>query len=178
MDEVRLETERLILRMFRESDFKQYSKICADPEVMRFLRSAGKPPTAFEVWRQMAFFIGHWQFRGYGMWAVEEKASGDLVGRIGFLYPAGWPDFELGWTLRRESWGRGYATEGARRALDYAFAELKREHVISLINKDNLASIRVAERIGERLEGKTDLMGQEVLVYGVERSDVDKPPHK
>ena len=178
MDEVRLETERLILRMFRESDFEQYSKICADPLVMRFL-SNGKPLTALEVWRQMAFFIGHWQFRGYGMWAVEEKASGDLVGRIGFLYPAGWPGFELGWTLRRESWGRGYATEGARRALAYAFAELKREHVISLINKDNLASIRVAERIGERLEGKTDLMGQEVLVYGVERSgDVGKPPHK
>src|SRR5437773_4072764 len=141
MNEVTLETERLLMRWFRESDFEQYSRICADAEVMRFLND-GRPMTDLEVWRQMAYFIGHWHFRGYGIWAVEEKESGGLVGRIGFINPTGWPGFELGWTLGRDSWGKGYATEGASRALDYAFTELERDHVISLIAPENLGSIK------------------------------------
>lgn len=166
---VELETERLILRMFREDDFDSYARICADPDVMRYL-AEGKPYTRAEAWRHMAFLIGHWQLRGYGHWAVEEKASGHIIGRIGFLNPEGWPGFEIGWTLGREYWGKGYAAEGARRALHYAFTELDRDHVISLIHPDNQASIRVAERLGERLEGKADVFGKEVLVYGVMRA--------
>ena len=166
---VTLETERLILRMFREDDFADYAKICDDPEVMRYL-GEGKPYTRLEAWRHMAFLVGHWHLRGYGHWAVEEKASGRLVGRIGFLNPEGWPGFEVGWTLARECWGRGYATEGARRALDYAFTELDRDHVISLIHPDNQASIRVAERLGEKLEGKAEVFGKEVSVYGIDRA--------
>jgi RimJ/RimL family protein N-acetyltransferase len=167
MTEIILETERLILRFFREDDFEQYARICADPEVMRFL--GGQPLTDFEAWRQMAYFVGHWYFRGYGMWAVEERSTGSLVGRIGFIYPAGWPGFELGWALARDSWGKGYATEGAHRALKYAFTEMNRDHIISLIAPDNTASIRVAERLGEKVESKTELFGKEVLVYGITR---------
>jgi len=164
---VQLETERLTLRMWRNEDFEAYARICADPEVMRFL--GGKTFTRLEAWRHMAFLVGHWQLLGYGHWAVEEKASGDVIGRLGFLNPEGWPGFEIGWTLGREHWGKGYAVEGARRALEYAFTELDRDHVISLIHPDNRASIKVAEKIGERLEGKTELMGIEVLVYGIDR---------
>ena len=167
MNEVILETDRLILRMFRESDFEAYARLCADPEVMRFL--GGKTFDRIEAWRNMASIIGHWHLRGYGHWAVEEKASGKLAGRIGFLNPEGWPGFELGWTLAREFWGRGYATEGAQSALKYGFYELNREHIISLIHPENKASIRVAERLGERLEGKTELLGTEVLIYGMVR---------
>ena len=167
MREIRLDTQRLILRMWREEDFEPYAEICADAEVMRFL--GGQPFTRLDAWRHMSFLIGHWHLRGYGHWAVEEKASGRLVGRIGFLNPEGWPGFELGWTLGRPYWGRGYATEGARRALTYAFTELDRDHVISLIHPDNRASISVAERLGERVEGKTELSGTELLVYGVDR---------
>ncbi|HVF86411.1 MAG TPA: GNAT family N-acetyltransferase [Pyrinomonadaceae bacterium] len=166
---VTLETERLTLRMFRDDDLDNYAKICADPEVMRYL--GGKPMNRVEAWRQIAFFVGHWHLRGYGLWAVEEKASGNLVGRIGFLNPEGWPGFEIGWTLGREYWGKGYATEGARRALQYAFTELNREHVISLIHPDNQPSIHVAERLGEKLEGRTELFDHEVLVYGIWRAD-------
>lgn len=167
---VRLETERLILRMLSLDDAEDYARICADPEVMRYL-GEGKPLSKLEAWRSMAFMVGHWQLLGYGIFAVEEKASGKLVGRIGFLNPAGWPGFELGWTLARESWGKGYASEGARRALRYAFEELNRDHVISLIIPDNTPSIKVAERLGEKLEGKTELMGHEVLIYGIDRAD-------
>jgi RimJ/RimL family protein N-acetyltransferase len=168
MYEVILETDRLILRMFRSEDFDAYARLCADPEVMRFL--GGKTFERIEAWRNMASIIGHWHLRGYGHWAVEEKASGRLAGRIGFMNPEGWPGFELGWTLAREFWGRGYATEGAQRALEYGFRELDRNHIISLIHPDNKASIRVAERLGEKLEGKTDLLGTEVLIYGIDRT--------
>src|SRR5215510_16473925 len=110
MDEVTLETDRLLLRTFREEDFEDYASFCADPEVMRFL--GGKTLNRLEAWRHIAFMIGHWHLRGYGPWAAIEKATGKLVGRIGFLNPVGWPAFELGWTLGRPFWGKGYATEG------------------------------------------------------------------
>jgi RimJ/RimL family protein N-acetyltransferase len=165
---VRLETERLILRMWRNEDFEAYARICADAEVMRYL--GGKTFTPLEAWRHMAFLVGHWHLLGYGHWAVEEKASGDVIGRLGFLNPEGWPGFEIGWTLAREHWGKGYAVEGARRALEYAFTELDRDHVISLIHPENRASIKVAERLGEKLEGETELLGIDVLVYGIDRT--------
>ena len=168
---IRLETERLVLRMWREDDFETYARICADPDVMRYLTPEGRPLTRAEAWRQLAYIAGHWHLRGYGHWAVEEKESGRLVGRLGFLNPEGWPEFEIGWTLARESWGKGYATEGARRALAYAFEELDREHVISLIRPGNEPSVRVAERIGEKREGTTDVLGMEVMVYGISREE-------
>jgi RimJ/RimL family protein N-acetyltransferase len=164
-----LETERLRLRMFRQDDLDAYAAICADPEVMRYLGD-GKALGRAEAWRQMAMILGHWSLRGFGLWALEERASGALVGRIGFFQPEGWPGFELGWMLRRESWGKGYATEGTRRALTHAFTEMGRDHVISLIRPANQPSIRVAERLGEMLEGRTELYGQDVLVYGIART--------
>jgi len=126
MNAVTLETERLRLRMFREDDFESYASICADAEVMRYI-ATGKPFTRLEAWRHKTFLIGHWQLRGYGPWAVEEKSSRRMIGRIGFLDPDGWPGFEIGWTLAREVWGKGYATEGARRAMEYAFTELNQD---------------------------------------------------
>ena len=101
--------------------------------------------------------------------AVEEKATQKMIGRIGFLNPEGWPGFEIGWTLARHAWGKGYATEGAKVALQYAFKELDQRHVISLIHPDNVASMKVAERIGEKFERKTRLFEWDVLVYGIDR---------
>ena len=167
LNEIQLETDRLILRMWRLSDFDTYASMCADPEVMRYL--GGNVFDRPQAWRHMSFLVGHWHLLGYGNWAVEEKATGDFVGRIGFMNPEGWPGFEIGWTLRRQSWGRGYATEGAKRALMYAFKELDKDHVISLIHPDNHGSKRVAERLGEKLEGQTELMGIQVLIYGIDR---------
>ena len=164
-----LETERLKLRMWRESDLDDYAALTADPLVMRYLQP-GKPPfTRADAWRSIAFFMGHWQMRGYGHWAVEEKASGRMIGRIGFLNPEGWPGFEIGWTLARHAWGKGYATEGGRRALEYAFKTLGQRHVISLIHPENTPSMRVAERLGEKREGTHRFDELEVIVYGVDR---------
>jgi RimJ/RimL family protein N-acetyltransferase len=164
-----LETDRLKLRMWRETDIDDYAAMCADPAVMKYL-TMGKLFTRAEAWRSIAFFMGHWEMRGYGHWAVEEKSTGRMIGRIGFLNPEGWPGFEIGWTLARHVWGKGYATEGATRALAYAFQELDRRHVISLIHPDNTPSIAVAERLGETLEGNARNNDVDLLVYGIDRS--------
>lgn len=168
MNKLQLGTDRLILRQWREEDFEPYAEICADEQVMRYL--GGKTFTRAETWRHMAFLIGHWHLRGYGHFAVEEKATGSFVGRIGFLNPDGWPGFEIGWTLGRKFWGKGYATEGARSALAYAFNELDKDHVISLIHPENQASMRVAERLGEQREGTAEILGIQVLVFGIDRA--------
>ena len=155
--------------MFRQDDLDAYAAMCADAEVMRYLGD-GKPLTRPDAWRQIAMILGHWQLRGYGLLALEERGTGALVGRAGFFEPEGWPGFELGWMLRRSSWGKGYATEAARRLLRHAFTDLARERVISLIRAANAPSIRVAERLGERPDGRTEIFGQEALVYAIDRA--------
>jgi RimJ/RimL family protein N-acetyltransferase len=165
-----LETERLRLRGFRHTDLDAYARFCADPEVMRYI-AAGMPLNRGEAWRQMAFFAGHWSLLGYGMWALEEKESGVLVGRVGFLQPPEWPDFELGWLLGRPFWGRGYALEAARVALTYAFETLGRDRVISLIRPANHRSIKLAKQLGERLVEEVEIFGGTAMLY-----EVRKPP--
>jgi RimJ/RimL family protein N-acetyltransferase len=155
--------------MFRETDLDAYAAMCADAEVMRHLGD-GRVLARPDTWRQMAMILGHWTLRGFGLLALEEKATGALVGRAGFYEPEGWPGFELGWMLRRESWGKGYATEAARRLLAHAFTELNRERLISLIRPANAPSIRVAERLGERPEGRAELFGDEALIYAIDRA--------
>jgi RimJ/RimL family protein N-acetyltransferase len=112
--------------------------------------------------------IGHWYLRGFGVWALEEKATGKLVGRSGFLHPVGWPDFELGWTLARAAWGKGYATEAAEAALKHAFTVMQRPYVISLIRPDNVRSQQVATRIGETLAGECQLLGSVAQIHRID----------
>ena len=161
---VTLETPRLLLRQFRAADLDAYAAMSADAEVMRYI-GTGVTLTRMEAWRSMAAMLGHWQMLGYGMWALEDKASGALVGRAGFIDPPGWPGFELGWLLAREHWGRGYAIEAAQAALRYGQETLKRDRIISLIRPGNERSVRVAEKLGERLSGETELLGSKALVY-------------
>ncbi len=165
-----LETQRLILRAFCEKDSDAYAEMCADPEVMRYIGN-GRPLSRAEAWRSMATILGHWQLRGYGMWAVEERQSSVMIGRIGCWQPEGWPGFEIGWTLRRAYWGFGYATEAAKATMAHAFNELQQSHVISLIRPENAASRRVAQKLGEKLEGTTEIFGSEAVIYGISRED-------
>lgn len=173
---VTLETDRLILRMLTGDDLDAYAAMCADAEVMRFL-GEGQPLSRHMAWRHLAAMIGHWHMRGYGFWAVEERATGVFAGRIGCWYPEGWPGLEVGWTLCRPFWGRGYATEGARAALQFAFEHLQQPHMISLIHPENAASIRVAERLGERSTGPIDVFGKPALAYKITRAEWDAGNH-
>jgi RimJ/RimL family protein N-acetyltransferase len=163
-----LDTPRLKLRQFSAGDVPAYAAMCADAEVMRYIAS-GQPQTADEAWRSMAIFLGHWQLRGYGMWALEHRDSGTLIGRVGYIDPPGWPGFELGWLLARGHWGHGYAREAATAALTHAFEVLQRQRVISLIRPQNRRSITLAEALGYRLAESIELMGDEALVYEVRR---------
>jgi RimJ/RimL family protein N-acetyltransferase len=160
-----LHTERLVLRGFTRDDFEPFSTIVADPEVVRYLDN-GAPISREDCWRGMALFIGHWHLRGYGWWAVEERDTGDFLGRIGLYNPEGWPGIEVGWLLRRDTWGAGLATEGATAAIDFAFDVVGASHVISLIDPRNARSIRVAEKLGERYEADLVFKDKTLLTYG------------
>ncbi len=157
-------TPRLRLRPFVEADWPAYAAMCADAEVMRHI-GAGGPQSKEDAWRTMATFLGHWALCGYGMYALEHRESGLLLGRVGYLDPPGWPGFELGWLLAREHWGHGYAREAAAAALRHAFEHMRRERVISLIRPGNQRSIAIAEALGEQLHGEIEMLGGTALVY-------------
>lgn len=165
-----LETERLRLREICPDDVEAYCALCADAEVMRHL--GGQPWDEQTAWRHLAMLIGHWTLRGYGSWAVEEKASGDFLGRVGFIHPAGWPEFEMGWALARASWGRGFATEAASAAKRYAFEEMGRSEFISLIAPGNVASQRVAQKLGAFHDGDTEVKGIPVEIWRTRRASL------
>ena len=164
-----LETERLVLRPFRDADVDAYAALCADPQVMKFLNATGSTISRADAWRQMSMYLGHWELRGFGTWAVEERATGRFAGRVGLHYPDGWPDRELGWTLAREFWGKGYAGEAARAAITHAFGTLGWSHLVSLIHPDNHPSARLAERLGYRLAGTAEVVGLHLNMHRLDR---------
>lgn len=163
---ITLRTDRLLMRLPREQDLDEYARMLGDEETMRYM---GGTIDRKGTWRQIAMMLGHWQIRGYGLWAVEDRDTGRYLGRVGFINPEGWPGFEIGWLLGREYWGRGYATEAARAALDWAFSTLSETHVISLIHPENRNSIRVAEKLGEKPEGESQVGDIDVVIYGMDR---------
>ena len=158
-----LATERLVLRGFRDEDTDAFAAMTADAEVMEWL---GGTMERDDAWRHMAALTGHWTLRGFGRWALEDRASGELVGHAGLWYPEGWPAIEVGWTLARAYWGRGLATEAARAAIAYGRDELDLETVVSLIHPDNPRSQRVAERLGmSATERRFDYRGHRLVVW-------------
>ena len=111
-----IETERLILRPWRASDIAPNSAMLSDPGTARFIAADGKPVTTeIAGWRNAGVMAGHWALHGFGMFVVEEKASGHYVGRVGPWCPPGWPGFEVGWGIAKEFRGKGYAVEAAAR---------------------------------------------------------------
>ncbi|WP_365715544.1 GNAT family N-acetyltransferase [Shimia sp.] len=143
-----LETDRLILRAHRESD------IASEIEFFQTAPSkmVGGPKAADDVWRYISMMMGHWALRGYGLWALEEKATGTYVGRAGLWMPLGYDEPEIGWTLMNHATGKGYATEAAQTARAYAYDVLGWDTAVSLTLPENTASQAVAKRLGASLE--------------------------
>ena len=158
-----IKTDRLILRAPQPSDFDAYAAFVADP------RSAmtGGPMERPAAWRSFATELGHWTIRGYGLMTVLEKGSDKIVGQVGFWYPEGWPEVELGWRLFGGFEGKGLATEAATELLNYAATTLGWAPMISVIAPGNARSIKLAERLGAKLE-RSDWKtpsGKPTLIY-------------
>jgi RimJ/RimL family protein N-acetyltransferase len=146
-DELQLETARLILRPPRLEDLDAWSVMMADEETARFI--GGVAPRSI-CWRQLMTLIGAWHAHGFAMFSVIEKQSGRWIGRLGPWQPEGWPGTEIGWAIVRDRWGRGYAGEGAIAAINWAFDTLGWSNIIHSIAPENLASQRVAQKLGSR----------------------------
>lgn len=158
-----LDTERLLLRAFRPDDLDPFADIVADPEVIKRATYDGTTMTRAQAWNWLCLMLGHWHMRGHGIWGVEEKSTGVLIGRIGLQFLDWFEDVELVWMLARSAWGKGYASEGARAAIDFGFNELGLGRMAAVIHKDNVPSIRLAERLGMEME--KEVKRQEIPFY-------------
>ena len=148
-----IETERLILRPHRAEDFDDLAALWADPEVTRFI--GGRPSTAEESWARLLRYGGLWGLLGFGYWAVRDRASGRVVGEVGFadFHRGLGPDFdgtpEIGWVLAPRAHGRGLAREAAGAALAWGDAR-SWPRTVCIIAPDNAPSLRLAEACGFR----------------------------
>jgi RimJ/RimL family protein N-acetyltransferase len=145
----KLETARLILRPTAAEDFESWAALMAD-DASHFI---GGPQARSVAWRGFISVAGAWAIQGYSMFSVIEKASGLWVGRVGPWVPEGWPGTEVGWAVAKPAYGKGYATEAATAAIDWAFETLGWTDVIHCIDPENIASQRVAERLGSTNRG-------------------------
>jgi RimJ/RimL family protein N-acetyltransferase len=148
LDDLHIETPRLILRPPRLEDFDAWAEFLADDVATRYLGGTQLRSTA---WRTFMCMCGCWHMTGIAMFSVIEKATGNWVGRLGPWFPEGWPAQEVGWGIARGHWGKGYASEGASAAMDFAFDVLGWPEVIHAIHEDNLASQGVARKLGSKL---------------------------
>jgi RimJ/RimL family protein N-acetyltransferase len=164
-----VETERLILRDHRLSDFDAYAALWRNPLVTRFI--GGRARTREESWIRFLRHAGMWHHIGFGFWAIEEKASGAMVGEGGFhelkrdIQPSLEGTLETGWSLLPHVHGKGYATEAIRGMLGWAAANRPEMTITCFIDPDNLASIRVAEKCGFIERVRTEYGGEPVIIY-------------
>jgi RimJ/RimL family protein N-acetyltransferase len=158
-----ISTERLKLRIFKENDWKDLYSYYSDAECMRY--TVGRSLADWEVWRQIALMIGHWKIRGFGPYAMEDMETGNVLGPVGMWYPLEWPEPEIKWGLSKKYWGKGYAKKAANAVRLMAIKHVPDLNLISLINKDNLNSINLAESIGAVYEKTIDFRETTASIY-------------
>jgi [ribosomal protein S5]-alanine N-acetyltransferase len=164
-----LRTARLELRTFTDADIPAAHAIYSDPEVMRYV-GRGAVSSENETRGMLAAYAAHQAAHGFSFWAVVERETGTLIGDAGLFFSQSiGPEVEVGYTLARSAWGQGYATEAARAALEWTWASVETDQLISLIAPGNAASIRVAERLGLDRLREHALDGRAVLIYGIDR---------
>lgn len=146
-----LETERLILRGWRESDFAMLCDMFNDKDVARYI--GGTQPD-FETWRLLACYIGHWDLRGFGFFCVTRKDTGQAIGHCGPWAPHGWPENEIGYSLVQSAQGNGFITEAAIACLEFAYKILGWQTAVSYVDAKNIASEAVAQRLGAKRDGE------------------------
>jgi RimJ/RimL family protein N-acetyltransferase len=157
-----IETRRLRLREWRNSDLDNFARFKMNKEAARFVTSL---ESIGQCWREMAYFAGHWLLRGFGMWSIELKETGENIGHCGNYYPHEWPEPEIGWAIFPEHQHKGFATEAALASINHAYDSLGWKTAISLIAKENQPSITLAERLGATHESMIQYRGFDCLIY-------------
>lgn len=164
-----LTTKNLILRAYTDEDVKSMYQILRGKDVLQYFPSSN-PPTQERVQKMIHFLLNHWEKYGYGLWAVEDKESGTLIGRCGLQYIAETDETEIDFILAPEFWGCGLATEAGQASLQFGFEVLNVKEVVGIVHPENLASQRVLEKLGlERIE-LTEYFGMECYRYLIENS--------
>ncbi|QGP77980.1 GNAT family N-acetyltransferase [Sphingobium sp. CAP-1] len=163
-----LETIRLILRPHRVEDYPACRILWADEQVVRHI--GGAPQDGQAVWFRLLRYAGMWPMLGYGMWVIEERDSGAFLGEAGLLNAErGIPELEgvpeAGWVVGPEAWGRGIATEAMHAILEWADAHLDAPSLRCIIDPDNMASIKVAEKLGFHALVDTTYGGKPTRVF-------------
>lgn len=152
-----IETERLILRKWKESDYKTFIEMNQDKDVMEFFPST---LTKEETLSMIERIKKHFEVNNFGLFAVELKETSEFIGFLGLSIPRFEADFmpcvEIGWRLHKKYWNNGYATEAGKACLRYAFEELNLEEVVSFTAKINKKSIKVMEKIGMEFDLEFD----------------------
>jgi RimJ/RimL family protein N-acetyltransferase len=167
-----IDTERLTLRVHRVDDFPDSVTMWADPAVTRHI--GGKPFGRDEVWTKLLRYLGHWAVMGFGYWVARERATGRFVGEVGLadfkrdIEPSVEGVPEAGWVLASWAHGKGFATEAVRAVLAWGETQLRPARMVCLIDPDNLASIRVAEKCGFQELVRTTYKGHPSII--LERS--------
>ena len=151
-----LETDRLVLRQWRAVDFEYFVTYFSDEGLSKYI---GGIKNREEAWRLLATYIGHWQLKGFGYMAVEEKETNKFLGCTGLWNSEPWPELELGYWFRKEAQGKGYASEAALCVKKFAFHELKVDTLVSYIHPENEASKKLAVRIGGDYDKTIELLG-------------------
>ncbi|ALN71744.1 GNAT family N-acetyltransferase [Aureimonas sp. AU20] len=164
---VMITTESLHLRPLSAADFEQHHELNGHPEVFRYL--GGKPTSREASWNRCLAQVGHWVSFGYGMFTIEEKVSGRLIGRAGlFRSERGLgPDFdpfpESGWILHPSVWGLGYAREAVLASHEWFDMAHRTARTVCIISPDNAASLKIARQLGYAETGTVAYQGDDVL---------------
>ena len=168
-----LETARLRLRPLTLDDVDAYyAGISSDPDVMRYLPGGDKARQRSDSEWVITYFMQHAKLHGFGIWGVEEKSSGRLLGHAGLEYIPNAQEVEIAYTLAKAAWGRGYATEAARASLQYGFEALNLDAIYGLSFPANVASQHVMQKLGMKYEGITDrYYHAELTCYKLSRED-------
>lgn len=152
-----IETDRLLLRAWKQSDRQPFAEMNSDERVMEYFL---KPLTSSESDGLVDHIERHFEKHQFGLWAVEVKSTNTFAGFIGLLVPGFEAHFtpcvEIGWRLAYSFWGQGYATEGARAVLDFAFNVAQLDEVVSMTTIENLKSRRVMEKLGMTYDVEDD----------------------
>ncbi|MBN3960395.1 MAG: GNAT family N-acetyltransferase [Nostoc sp. NMS8] len=162
-----IETARLQLRRFSLNDFDYLFRLYSDAEVMRYLL----PRTREQTQTSLNKHIQQWQQHNFGMWAVIHKETRKMIGRCGLSFLENTPEIELGYVFDKSYWNMGMGTEASQATLKFGFGEVKLDRIVAIAHPENIASVRVIQKLGMKYEKDASYYGHDVVYYAISRTE-------